>query len=58
MAVTGLHPWKKAIITYGQKEKETPCDLIGLVSQYQPMDTPNSCKAKSNQIYELCFFAF
>lgn len=46
MAISGLHPWQKAIIAYGWKEKETPCDLIGLVSQYQPMETPDTPKAK------------
>lgn len=58
MAVTGPQLWKKTIMTYGRKEKETPCDLIGLVSQYQPMETPNTRKVKSNQIHLNCALGF
>ena len=58
MTVTGPQPWKKVKITYDWKEKETPCDLIGLFSQYQPMEASNTHKAKSDHIYLPCAFRF
>lgn len=58
MTVTGPQLWKKVMITCGRKEKETPCDLIGLFSQYQPMETSKTHKAKIHHIYPHCAFCF
>lgn len=47
---TGLQSWKKVMIACGQMERETPRDLIGLFSQYQPMEAPNTDNAKCDHI--------
>lgn len=54
ITVTGQQPWKKVMITYGQKEKAIPCYLIGLFSQYQARETSSTHKAKRDHVYPLC----